>query len=366
MSRTLRAAIRSDINPANLMAGFSAILFYIFGAVPLFLGVAGALDVPQDIAASWFFIIFLTSGVSSVLLTAWYRQPIAVGWSSRRSRSSGRQEVASGLEELFGASLVAGIVMLCFGLFGLGEQLMRWMPLPIVLGMFAGSILNYVIGIFTQLEAQPVVVGAALAGFVLAHAATAVGSRLSRGRYVVGTLVVILAGDTQGGALNWGAPSLTLLPVAFRIESILAVSLPLVILATWTGTVPGLGVLASQGYRPPATPITIATGVTSIVNASFGGQPSSLQRIGTAMLAGSDAGPHAQRYVGSLIAGVGCIVIALAATTVIGLVGVLPSTLIATLAGLAILRSLMDALKKTMTTDMQMGALSRWRSPPHR
>ena len=34
--------------------------------------------------------------------------------------------------------------MLLMGILGVGGRIMRWFPLPIIMGMFAGSILGYV------------------------------------------------------------------------------------------------------------------------------------------------------------------------------------------------------------------------------
>ena len=48
--------------------------------------------------------------------------------------------------ELVGANLVAGVAILALALLGAGERVMRLVPLPIVVGMFAGSVLEYVTG----------------------------------------------------------------------------------------------------------------------------------------------------------------------------------------------------------------------------
>lgn len=40
--------------------------------------------------------------------------------------------------------MVAGIAITFFGIYGFGQRIMAWMPLPIIMGMFAGSILIYV------------------------------------------------------------------------------------------------------------------------------------------------------------------------------------------------------------------------------
>ena len=69
-----------------------------------------------------------------------------------------------------GAFLVAGLLIILLGLIGIADQLIRWLPLPIVMGMFAGNVLGYVSGIFGHFEAQPWVVGMTIAGYLGAKA----------------------------------------------------------------------------------------------------------------------------------------------------------------------------------------------------
>lgn len=60
-----RRSILDDVNIHNVSTGLVAILWHIFGAVPLFLGVMATMAVPGEGVASWFFITFLTSGIAS-------------------------------------------------------------------------------------------------------------------------------------------------------------------------------------------------------------------------------------------------------------------------------------------------------------
>src|SRR5262245_53314992 len=70
-----------DANGANVAAGLTAGLWYAFGAVPLHLDAAASLRLAPEAASSWFFIIFVTSALSSIALTLRFRQPLAVGWT---------------------------------------------------------------------------------------------------------------------------------------------------------------------------------------------------------------------------------------------------------------------------------------------
>ena len=127
-------------------------------------------------------------------------------------------------------------------------------------------------------------------------------------------------------------------------------------MAIGIGNVQGLGMLVNQGYRPPTNLLTTVVGINSIINAVFGGHPSTVARNGVAILAGDDAGPRDQRYVANLIASLFALLLALSAMTASALLEVLPISLVASLAGLAILSVLMDALQKTVVSDLRLGA----------
>ncbi len=114
--------------------------------------------------------------------------------------------------------------------------------------------------------------------------------------------------------------------------------------------------LVTKGYRPPINLLTVVVGANSVVNALFGGHPSTVARNGVAMLAGDDAGPRDQRYVANLVASLFALFLALSATTANTLLHVLPISLVAALAGLAILAAFVDALQTAIATDLPVGA----------
>jgi benzoate membrane transport protein len=94
-----------------------------------------------------------------------------------------------------------------------------------------------------------------------------------------------------------------------------------------------------------------------VVNALFGGHPATVARTGVAILASPDAGVPSGRYWAAVIAASLTIFMALAATPVASLLNILPKTYIFSLAGLAILSSLQDALAKSFGGKLTFGAL---------
>ena len=349
-------SLRADLNGANVAAGVTAGLWYAFGAIPIQLEAAASFDLTPEAASSWFFIIWFTGAVSSILFTLRYRQPLAITWTIPGLVFLATVSNLYTLPEIAGASLAAGIMILALGFLGVGARLMRWLPLPIVMGMFAGSILGYATGIFEQLGAQPWVVGAAIVGYLGARGLGRTWLPPVGGAVVAGLAAAAVAGQVHPEAFRWSLPAVVPLVPAFDPGSLLAVSVPLVVMAIGIGNVQGLGMLVNQGYRPPTNLLTIVMGINSIINAVFGGHPSTVARNGVAILAGDDAGPRDQRYVANLIASLFALFLALSAMTASALLEVFPISLVASLAGLAILSVLMDALQKTVATDLRLGA----------
>ena len=349
-------SLRADLNGANVAAGVTAGLWYAFGAIPIQLEAAASFDLTPEAASSWFFIIWFTGAVSSILFTLRYRQPLAITWTIPGLVFLATVSDLYTLPEIAGASLAAGIMILALGFLGVGARLMRWLPLPIVMGMFAGSILGYATGIFEQLGAQPWVVGAAIVGYLGARGLGRTWLPPVGGAVVAGLAAAAVAGQVHPEAFRWSLPAVVPLVPAFDPGSLLAVSVPLVVMAIGIGNVQGLGMLVNQGYRPPTNLLTIVMGINSIINAVFGGHPSTVARNGVAILAGDDAGPRDQRYVANLIASLFALFLALSAMTASALLEVFPISLVASFAGLAILSVLMDALQKTVATDLRLGA----------
>jgi benzoate membrane transport protein len=332
-------------------------VWYAFGAVPLHIGVSGQLGLSIEQTSSWIFIVWVSGAVSSITLSLLYRQPIPITWTIPGLIYLGTLADRFSFPELVGANLVAGLVLVIAGLLGLGAKLMRWLPLPIVMAMFGGSILGYVTRMIAatieDLAVAGTSVGCYLVGRFLANPRVPpVGLAVLGG----GIAVAILGtGSTQ--PLAWQLPTLVVPDVKLSLSAIVAVSLPMVVLAMGLGNVQGLGFLLAQGYVVPVNRVSTVVGLNSVVNAIFGGHAATVARTGVAILGGPDAGPMAGRYWAAIVAALLTVGMAFAATPVASLLKVLPETYIFAIAGLAIVSSLQDALEKAFAGKLRFGAL---------
>lgn len=346
-----------EYSSAALWAGLTAFVWYAFGAVPLHIGVSGQLGLDTAQTSSWIFIVWFSGGVASIGASLYFRQPIPITWTIPGLVYLGTLAGRFSFEELAAANLVAGVLLLALGVAGVGGWIMRWLPLPIVMGMFAGSILEYVTRAVAAAAADVVVAGTTVGFYLLGRLVN--DRRLPPvGLAVIGgAIAVALTGNSRVGSLEWTAPSIVVPGLDFSLSAVVAVSLPMVIMAMGLGNIQGLGFLMAQGYRVPVNAVSTLVGVGSIVNALFGGHAATVARTGAAILASPEAGPTKGRYWASVIAAMLTIVLALAATPVASLLNVLPRSYVVALAGVAIVSSLQDALEKSFSSKLRFGAL---------
>ena len=346
-----------DLHAAAWWAGLTAFVWYAFGAVPLHISVSEQLGLTTAQTSSWIFIVWFSSAVSSIAISLYFRQPIPITWTIPGLVYLGTLVDRFSFAELVGANLVAGVLLLALGLLGIGGRIMRWLPLPIIMGMFAGSILEYIVRM-VRATVEDVAVAGTVVGCYLLGRLIASPRVPPVGLAVVGGGIAVAAFASGGTTtLEWTLPALAVPEMMFSASAIVAVSLPMVVLAMGLGNIQGLGFLLAQGYKVPVNAISTVVGVNSIVNALLGGHAATVARTGVAILASADAGPAAGRYWAAVIAAALTIVMALAATPLASLLNVLPQTYVYALAGVAIISSLQDALEKSFGGNMRFGAL---------
>ncbi|HEY8069701.1 MAG TPA: benzoate/H(+) symporter BenE family transporter [Burkholderiales bacterium] len=346
-----------DLNSASFWAGITVFLWYAFAGIPIHLAVAAQLKLSPSETGSWVLIVWLTSAAASIGASLVYRIPIPITWTIPGIIYLGALAGRFSHAEIAGANLLAGVLMVALGALGVGKRVMTWLPLPIVMGMFAGSILEYGVRLVSATVSDVLVAGTCvlcyLAGRVLNDprlppvglAALGGGAAMFFGRSVVAI------------DLAWSAPVLIVPEMTFGLAAFAAITLPMVILSMGLGNVQGLGFLQAQGYKVAVNPLSVLVGIASALNATFGGHPAIVARTGVAMLAAKEAGPAEGRYWGAIISASLTLFIAFAGTTIAALVSVLPRSYVFALAGLAILGALQDSLEKSFSGPLRFGAL---------
>ena len=346
-----------DFHAAAWWAGLTAFVWYAFGAVPLHISVSEQLGLTTTQTSSWIFIVWFSGAVSSIATSLYFRQPIPITWTIPGLVYLGTLVDRFSFAELVGANLVAGTLLLALGLLGIGGKIMRWLPLPIVMGMFAGSILEYIVRMVRATVEDVAVAGTVIGCYLLGRLIESPRVPPVGLAVVGGGIAVAAIGTGSATLVEWHLPVLAVPDIAFSASAIVAVSLPMVVLAMGLGNIQGLGYLLAQGYKVPVNTVSTIVGVNSIVNAVLGGHAATVARTGVAILASADAGPAPGRYWAAVIAAALTVIMALAATPLASLLNVLPRTYVYALAGVAIISSLQDALEKSFGGNMRFGAL---------
>ena len=123
----------------------------------------------------------------------------------------------------------------------------------------------------------------------------------------------------------------------FPLAGLIGLALPLFLVTMASQNIPGLAVLAVNGYRPEPGPLFIGTGLLGLAAAPFGGHAVNLSAITAALCAGPDAGPDpGRRHWAAVVAGAAYAVFGLLAGAVAALASVSP-LLVQAVAGLALI-----------------------------
>jgi benzoate membrane transport protein len=353
----VRRTFLHDFNQAAAWAGVTTFLWYAVGMVPVQIAVIASFGLDHAQVSSWMFIIWATGALSSFVLSLIYRQPLATTSSLSALIFLGTLANRFTFEEIAGAQLMAGILVVIFALLGFGRRLLVWLPMPLAMAMLAGSILGDVMGIVSTSVSDVAVAGVTVAGYVLGRAlrnprVPPIGLAL-----LSGAIAVFSMHSATPAPVDWTLPTLAVPPMRFSLSSMLAISFPLIVLSIGLGNVQGLGYLVEQGYRVPADKVTLVLGLNSVVNAIFGGHTAQASRNGIPIMASPQAGPMHGRYWASLLVALAMVVIALAASPVSSLIGILPHSYVITLAGLAILPSFQDAMERAFGGTLRFASL---------
>jgi benzoate membrane transport protein len=293
-------------------------------------------------AASGLMALAIAMGVSGALVSLWRRQPISVAWSTPGAAllaTSGAPE--GGFPAAIGAFLVCGVLIVLAGLWKpLGRAVER-IPPALANAMLAGVLLGLCLAPVRAMGSVPLLA----APVVLVWALVFQFKRL----YAVpaAVLVVVASIVFQGVPAGMGSlwPSPVLVRPVFTVAAVLGLGVPLFLVTMASQNIPGMAVLHLNGYRPPASPLFVTTGVFSLLGAPFGGHAVNLAAITAALCAGPDAHPDpAQRYWAAVVAGMTYVMLGLLAGAATAFIAASPPVLIEAVAGLALLGAFGSAL----------------------
>src|SRR5207302_1554311 len=247
-----RHQLLRDFSAPAAWAGLTTFLWYAVGMVPVQIAVIGAFGLGRAQVSSWMFIIWATGAVSSIALSLVYRQPLAVTSSLSALIFLGTLSGRFSFEDVAGANLMAGLLVVVLAFVGFGRRLLVWLPMPLAMAMLGGSILGDVMNVVSSSVADAAVAGTTVIGYIVGRALRNPRVPPLSLALITGGVAVFALHSAQPAPVDWALPSLVVPSMHFSMAGFLAISLPLIVLSIGLGNVQGLGYLTEQGYKVPA------------------------------------------------------------------------------------------------------------------
>ncbi|MBI5255250.1 MAG: benzoate/H(+) symporter BenE family transporter [Burkholderiales bacterium] len=338
-----------DLSPSAVVAGFVAVLVGYTSSIAIVFQAALALGATPAQTASWIWALGLAMGLSCILLSLWYRQPVLTAWSTPGAALlAATQGVA--LPEATGAFVASALLIVLAGLTRSFERVMDKVPMAVAAALLAGVLARFGLDAVASVRSAP--------GLVLTMAAAFLLGRRFWPRYAVpGVLLVGMAVAAAQGRLAWQTVTLAWAePVwvtpRFSLAAMVGIGLPLFIVTMASQNLPGVAAQRAAGFRTPVSPVITATGLLTLVLAPFGAYAVNLAAITAAICMGREAHEDpARRYTASVMAGIFYTVLGLAGAAVAAVLAAFPRELVAAVAGLALMGTIAGGLAQALKDE---------------
>ena len=223
--------------------------------------------------------------------------------------------------------------------------------MTIASAMLAGVIFRFVVAVFDEMRAAPLLVGVVLVVFLIVRVVNPFGAVIAA--LVAGIVAALSLGLATWPALTF-APTLTIVTPVFDASAIIGLGVPLYLVTMASQNLPGFAVMRASGYEPPVQPALFVTGVASLLTAPFGAHMTNMAAISAAICTGPDTHPDPkERWKAGVWYGFCWFGIALSAAPIITLIVAMPKALIVAAAGLGLVGSLAGALGVAMAQEKE-------------
>ena len=347
-----------------LIAGLTVAIVFL-AVLSIVLTAAGphGMGLSDRRTSGWIALVYGLPMIPSLILTLRYRMPLLLTGNVFALIFFVSLGDRIAFPELAGASILAGAIVLVTALLGLTGQLAAWIPAPIVQGLIGGAVMPFFVNIFSALTTSegaarvPIMVGCAVLAYLVSQ--RVLGTRLPPilPAFVAGFLAAAVTGQLGAFPSNFALPGLEFIRPEFSWTAIATVTPVLLALMTVQSNVPAVIYLRSQGYRPPERVLNVVSGAGTLLGSLFGPITVSLALPPVLVTAGPTAGYRSLRYRSIYLPVVGGLLIAVFAATAADLAVLIPTVLLLTMAGLALVPALAVALREISRGPLVLGPL---------
>jgi len=347
-----------------LIAGLTVTIVFL-AVLSIVLTAAGphGMGLSEERTSGWIALVYGLPMIPSLVLTLRYRMPLLLTGNVFALIFFVSLGDRIAFPELAGASILAGAIVLVTALLGLTGQLAAWIPAPIVQGLIGGAVMPFFVNIFSALTTSegaarvPIMVGCAVLAYLVSQ--RVLGTRLPPilPAFVAGFLAAAVTGQLGAFQSNFALPGLEFIRPEFSWTAIATVTPVLLALMTVQSNVPAVIYLRSQGYRPPERVLNVVSGAGTLLGSLFGPITVSLALPPVLVTAGPTAGDRSLRYRSIYLPVAGGLLIAVFAATAADLAVLIPTVLLLTMAGLALVPALAVALREISRGPLVLGPL---------
>lgn len=352
---TLLKTLKNDWSISATVAGFLAVLISYSGPLIIFFQAAQRAHVSTDMMVSWIWGISIGAAVSGIYLSIKYKTPVITAWSAPGTALLVTLFPNVSLNEAVAAYITSAIVIFLIGVTGYFDKLLKWIPQDVAVGMMAGILFQFGIGLFTASDSMPFIVFSMLIVFLIAK-------RLMP-RYTMiwvlaaGVLLSLILGKMNPVDVSFSLAIPQWISPEWTWNSTLNLAIPLILVSLTGQFLPGMAIMKLSGYNTPAKPIITVTSIASLAVACVGGITIVLASITAALCMGKDAHElKEKRYIAGIANGIFYILGGLFAGSIVMLFSLLPKELVAALAGLALLGAIATNISVAMKNDNQRDA----------
>ena len=343
-----------DVSLSAIVAGCISVLVGFTSSVAIVFAAAQSLGATPAQITSWIWALGLGTGVTSIAVTLWYRQPVLIAWSTPGSALLAATHGVS-LQTATGAFIVSAGLIIVAGATGLFERLMDRVPVAIAAALLAGVLTRFGLDAALAARDAPLLVGLMALVFVL-------GRRwwprfAVPGVLAAGIAIVVAQGGISLAGVQWGWARPVFVMPEFSVAAAIGLGLPLFLVTMASQNLPGVAAQRAAGLTVPISPVITTTGVATLLLAPFGSFGLNLAAITAAICMGPEAHPDPKkRYIAPITAGMLYVLIGLGGGAVVGLMAAFPHALVVAVAGLALLGTIAGALASALTVEKHRDA----------
>jgi benzoate membrane transport protein len=347
------------LSPAAFSYGATAWLFAVTGPFLIYVNAAKQGNLSVEELNSWIFGGYFFCGLLTVILSLYYRQPLLAAITIPGGVLVGTALTHLSFPEVIGAYLLTGVAIAALGITGAVKKGMEWMPMPITMAMVAGVLLHFGMGIVTSLQQTPLLSGVTLIAFIGVSLVTRLARRFPPvlGAIAVGLFVTAVLGEANWRLLSFQIADPAFFKPSFTWPAALELIIPLALTVVAVQNAQGMAILRNMGYQAPFNAVTVMCGLGSIVVAPFGSQSVCLAGPMTGIVTNPSVGPRESRYAAAIVTGFLWMFFGILSPMATAISQILPSSLVALLAGLALLEVLARCFAAAFGENFRLGAL---------